>query len=247
MKAIITDLDRTLLRADKSVSEYTVITLKKCRGNGVLVMAASARPWRAIQAYNELIGFDAVTTLNGAVVMLPHDELSFGISAQSGERIILDLMSFQGVFISVETSVGLFSNREYPLWNPIVYAGFPKLPDNAVLYKILASGNVQMLRSVERILTADVYHTIAENELVQIMSVDAIKWNGVKHMLSRFGGSPGDAVYFGDDNDDVEPIKRCGLGVAVANAIPQALAAADNIADGNDADGVARFIDKHIL
>lgn len=30
MKAIITDLDRTLLHTDKTVSEYTAIVLKKC-------------------------------------------------------------------------------------------------------------------------------------------------------------------------------------------------------------------------
>jgi len=43
MKAIITDLDRTLLRTDKSISEYTYAVLKKCRDRGILLMAATAR------------------------------------------------------------------------------------------------------------------------------------------------------------------------------------------------------------
>lgn len=38
MKAIITDLDRTLLRTDKSLSEYTCATLKKCHDRGMLLM-----------------------------------------------------------------------------------------------------------------------------------------------------------------------------------------------------------------
>ena len=71
MKAIITDLDRTLLRTDKSVSEYTCAVLKKCRDRGILLMAATARPERAILTYQQQIGFDAVTTLNGARIILP--------------------------------------------------------------------------------------------------------------------------------------------------------------------------------
>ena len=65
--------------------------------------------------------------------------------------------------------------------------------------------------------------------------------------ISHFGISPKDAVYFGDDNDDIEPIKNCGLGVAVSNAIPSVLDVADRIVDSNDMDGVAKFIEEHFL
>ena len=41
MKAIITDLDRTLLHTDKSVSEHTIAVLKKCHDQGILIMAAA--------------------------------------------------------------------------------------------------------------------------------------------------------------------------------------------------------------
>jgi len=54
-------------------------------------------------------------------------------------------------------------------------------------------------------------------------------------------------VYFGDDNDDIEPVQNCGMGVAVANAIPAVLSAAKHMAKSNDEDGVACFIEEHIL
>ena len=59
--------------------------------------------------------------------------------------------------------------------------------------------------------------------------------------------SPSDAVYFGDDNDDIEPIMNCGLGIAVSNAIPSVLEVAAQLTDSNDSDGVAKFIEKHIF
>jgi hydroxymethylpyrimidine pyrophosphatase-like HAD family hydrolase len=39
----------------------------------------------------------------------------------------------------------------------------------------------------------------------------------------------------------------CGLGIAVVNGIDAVKNAADFIADSNDADGVAKFIEERIL
>ncbi len=248
MIAIVTDLDRTLLRSDKSVSSYTLETLQRCRAQGVHVFAASARALRDLRVYDELIGFDAITATNGAVLSLPQGLREVGISRESGEKILAGLLPFPDLFLSIETGSGLYSNRDIPAWKPTVYCGFPRLPDDTILYKILASSPApQLYDGVADVLTGDVYHTIANGDLVQIMDKKATKWNGIRQMLACFGISPADAVYFGDDNDDIEAIRNCGVGVAVANAIPSVLDAADHIAAANDEDGVAEFIEKHIL
>jgi len=43
------------------------------------------------------------------------------------------------------------------------------------------------------------------------------------------------------------PIKACGIGIAVSNAIEEVRAVADYITDSNDDDGVAKFIERMIL
>lgn len=248
MKAIITDLDRTLLHTDKTISSYTIAQLEKCRSNNMRVMAATARPLRSIVSYCRQIQFDAVVTLNGAVVTLPQKTLEAAISRESGEKIIAVLLRDPDVLLSIETSEGLYANQDIPEWHPVVYGHFPKIPENVTLYKILASSATPRLyNDVGHLLTEDVYYTLANQNLIQVMSADATKWNGIKSMLNDFGISPMDAVYFGDDYDDAEPIKKCGLGVAVANAIPSVLEAADQVTDSNDQDGVARFLEKNIL
>lgn len=248
MKAIITDLDKTLLHSDKSISEHTISVLRECHERGIIVMAASARPLRDVLIFDDLIGFDAITATNGAVVLLPQKLLEFGIPHINGEKILYSILCYPDVSLSIETSKGLYSNRDISEWEPVVYDKFPVLPENIILYKILASSQQKSLyEDIHAILTDDVYHTIANNDLMQIMSNEATKWNGVKHMLSHYNISPSDAVYFGDDNDDIEPIKNCGLGVAVANAIPAVLDVADLIVDCNDFDGVAGFIEKKLL
>ncbi len=248
MKAIITDLDRTLLRTDKSISDYTLRILQKCRERGILLLSASARPARDMLRFQEMLSLDAFAASCGAVIMLPDAKTEFGIPAAGGEKILQKLMQFPDVFLSIETSKGLYSNRDIPLWQPVVYDRFPALPEGIILYKILVSSESSTLyENIESALTPDVYYTLAGESLLQIMSTSATKWQGIRHMLKHFGISPADAVYFGDDNDDILPIKNCGLGVAVSNAIPAVLSAADQITGSNDADGVAAFIEKHIL
>ena len=252
MKAIITDLDRTLLRTDKSISEYSLSVLRECKEKGILLLAASARPMRTIKEYKEAVGFDAVTSMNGAAVYLPGKEFKFGIPKESGEKILGQFCEDEKAFLSIETDLGIYSNREIPEWSPILYDGFPTLPENCTLYKILASSeNPLFYEKIEQKLTEDTYHSIAHsgviNRLVQVMSKNATKWNGIKEMLSFFGIDPAEAVYFGDDNDDIQPIQNCGIGVAMANSIPAVLAAADVVTSSNDEDGVATFIERTFL
>ena len=61
-------------------------------------------------------------------------------------------------------------------------------------------------------------------------------------MLEAFAITPNHTVYFGDDHDDMEPIRRCGCGVAVSNALDCVREAADYIVGSNDEDGVAVFL-----
>jgi len=248
MKAVITDLDGTLLRTDKTLSVYTLDVMRKCHDKGIAVMAATARPERSILTYQKQIGFDAVTTMNGARVLLPDKVIENGISHISAKHILSKLITIPGALISVETSEGIYSNVEIPEWESTCFGGFPELPTQGTLFKILISSQSSgAYRQIGSALTDDTYYTVANNELVQIMSRKATKWNGIKSMLRAFHISHTDAVYFGDDNDDIEPVQMCGTGVAVSNAIKAVLDKAEHITDSNDEDGVARFIDMNFL
>jgi len=48
MKMIVTDLDRTLLRDDVTVSEYTVSVLRRLHEAGIKIVIATARPMRMV-------------------------------------------------------------------------------------------------------------------------------------------------------------------------------------------------------
>lgn len=249
MKAIITDLDRTLLHTNKTISDYTQQVLKMCHEKGILIMAATARPERAILDYHGQVQFDAMVVMNGAGVVVPGQEAAgYPIARESVATILKRLCELTDIILSLECGNEVYANIEIPIWNAIVFHEFPKLPTEGPIYKILVSReNENIGPLVETLLTEDTYCTVANENLVQIMNKNATKWNGIQMMLQACNIVPEHAVYFGDDNDDIEPLKQCGTGVAVANAIEAVKEAADVVVENNDEDGVAKWIERELL
>lgn len=249
MKAIITDLDRTLLKTDKSVSEKTISILNKARESGIKVMFATARPRRAISRYEELLHPDSVTTLNGARTFINDSSIDYSIPHESVRKMLSGFMKVPGCVISMETSKGIYANVDIPEWTPVVTDCFPDIPNGCgSIFKILVSNeNINLNEHINSIVTEDSYFTVAVGTLFQIMSKSATKLNGVKAMLETFGLEAEDAVYFGDDNDDIESLKWCGKGVAVKNAISEAASVAKEITESNDEDGVALWIENRMI
>ena len=73
------------------------------------------------------------------------------------------------------------------------------------------------------------------------------KIQAIKALSEKSGIAISDIVAFGDDRNDIDMLTMCGRGVAVANAIPEVLAVADEITASNDEDGVAEWMRKNCL
>ena len=243
-RAVIVDFDRTLLRSDKSISVYTVHTLRECQQSGARLFAATARPERAIAGYCEAIAFDAVTTLNGARTIIRDNIFEASISRESAAHVLRQLNIIDGAVISVETGSGIYANTEIPAWNPIVTDDICSLADQEKIYKILVSHPQIPASRICFSMPEDLYMTIADRKLIQVMSKEATKWKGVLKMLASYHIRAEQALYFGDDHDDMEPIAKCGCGVAVSNALPSVLEIADDVTGSNDEDGVAVFLSE---
>ena len=246
-RAVIIDFDRTLLHTDKSVSGYAVRVLRECRDAGIRLFAATARPERAITEYLGLIPFDAFTTLNGARTVAGSRVSEFPLSPRSAESVLLRLLETGGMVVSAEAENGIYANTDIPAWAPAVISDIQDLPRREKIYKVLASHPRVPVGEIGGKLPADTYSSVADRKLVQFMSKSATKWNGIRKMLEIFGIDPSRAVCFGDDNDDLEPILRCGCGVAVSNALECVRDAADFVTGSNDEDGVAVWLSAHVL
>ena len=75
----------------------------------------------------------------------------------------------------------------------------------------------------------------------QITHKSASKFNAITYLSKLTDIVPKDIIAFGDDFNDVEMLRECGIGVAVENAVADAKEKADYICGSNDDDGVAKL------
>lgn len=79
--------------------------------------------------------------------------------------------------------------------------------------------------------------------LIEAFAPQVNKWYGVEKLCRRWEIRPERTVAIGDDVNDLDMIRRAGLGVAVANARPAVQGVARRLVASNDACGVAELIE----
>ena len=110
-KAIILDLDGTVLHDDKTISSKTIDVLNKCKEKNICVIVATARSEMASKKYISQINPQAIISNGGALVTL-HDRIIYekSLSAKNTNGIIQKCLAHKTGTITVENSDGYFRN-----------------------------------------------------------------------------------------------------------------------------------------
>ncbi len=82
---------------------------------------------------------------------------------------------------------------------------------------------------------------------VEVHSLDASKGHGLRFLAEHYGIPQAETIAVGDSGNDASMIEWAGLGIAVANALPEVFAVADEVAPPVTEDGLAHVIERHIL
>lgn len=83
-------------------------------------------------------------------------------------------------------------------------------------------------------------------QLVEVSALGVDKGSALAEWCTDRGIGATEAVAFGDARNDVSMLIWAGTGVAMANAHPDVLAAADEITATNADDGVATWLERHL-
>jgi Cof subfamily protein (haloacid dehalogenase superfamily) len=246
IKMIVMDLDGTLLRTDKSISDYTAEVLNRCRERGIKVVIATARYVKQVKNFSKKISLDAIIALNGAVIYVDDDIVAeYRIPENTKQQILRELHA-AGIKMAAEAANVVYTNRHAPGDEKIAWDFASDVP--VAIHRIsIRHDDPKLIKSI----TAK-YHDLrlypnSGDNLFDIDSVEAGKSKGITILSERFGIPLSDIVAFGDDFNDIEMLKNCGIGVAVANACEEAKSAADHVCDSNDEDGIAKWLDNIVL
>ena len=253
MPVIVLDLDNTLLRSDKTISDYSIKILKRCQSADLKIVFATARSTQASERFLARFMPDAFVGYGGALVLAGEEVIHrFDIPAGISSRLIKDCLAAPEIIsvLAINENVALTSNLadlEMTDSSHYQYHAFSE-NDNASYLKISLTASSQA--AVEKIAAhypmLDLLRYSGE-DLYRFANRDALKWNAVQAVAAHYNISTEQFIAFGDDINDLEMLARCGTGVAVADAVDEAKAAADFICGSNDGDGPAHWLEEHLL
>ena len=252
IRMIVSDLDCTYLKNNKTISDYTRYITEKCRKQGIVFIVATARPVRAVRNYIQDIDFDGAVYHNGAVVHFA-DQLigNMGIRPEITSKILQNInKDYRGIKLAVEIEEHVYSNFNVNYyWDGISFTAtdFTDLPLKYADKIMVEATHIDELQQYEKYLNEELYIQMSENTLGMVMNKNASKINGVKMICEKLEIPLSSVVAFGDDHNDVSMLRECGVGVAMGNAIREAKEAADYICDTNEQDGLAKWIAANIL
>jgi len=229
-RLVATDLDGTLVRSDGTVSPRTTAAIARIEAAGVPFVMVTGRPPRWMEGIAEATGHRGLAVCaNGALVYDLHAARVVRTDLLSGEAAlgVVDALrrELPGITFAVE---------RHELAGDVIklLARHEKLTADELLAS--ARGAVGD--------AATLTHSSAEG-LLEISAAGVSKASGLASLAAEFGVEAADVIAFGDMPNDLPMLAWAGRAVAVANAHPEVLAAADEVTASNDDDGVAQVLD----
>lgn len=252
---VATDLDGTLVRTDGSVSARTRAALRRVERAGSTVVFVTGRPPRWMAPVIEDTGASGLAICaNGALVFdLGRGEVvrEHPIRPDTTARLVAAIReALPGVQFAVESGLTFGHEPAYvPGWPAAdrVVAEVERLVADPVAKLLVRHPDrppAEIHEQVVRIAGEEAVVTYSGDTLLEVSGAGVSKASTLAALCAERGVGPGGVLAFGDMPNDLPLLAWAGHGVAVANAHPDVLAAADEVTASNDDDGVARVLER---
>lgn len=253
-RLIATDLDGTFLRSDGTVSVRTARVWAALPHSGVETVLVTARPPRWLHDLTHVVGAHGIAICgNGAFVYaVEHREVI--------ETHCFDPDVLAGVMADLRTAIPQIMLATETASGPVFEEHWPDSRGEAVRRSaprgdvdLLLSDPVGKLLALAPGLATDDFLTVVRDVVAErgqlaysgafglaevnpagVTKAAALeRWSAERRISAAFVWA------FGDMPNDLPMIEWAGRGIAVANAHPDVIEAADAVAPSNDDDGVA--------
>ncbi|MGI6707127.1 MAG: HAD family hydrolase [Clostridia bacterium] len=247
-RMVVTDLDETLLRTDKTISPYTMDVIHRVRKQGIKVIFATARgnSARALVPYEM---FDGYVLLNGAKAYMNNRLIYDQTISSDVFTPFLQALSNKSLKAAAEIEGVHYANfnvkQQWSCIDNFVITDYVNVQGRADKLYVVIEDRCQ-IDLIASILPPQLYLHVSRDNLVMIMHREATKCNGILELAKHFKISKREIVAFGDAINDKEMLQCVGFGVAVGNSIDEIKMITDAVCDTNDNDGVAKWLGEYV-
>lgn len=260
IKIILSDIDGTFLKDDKTPTELTARAAKSVVAKGLKFVFVSARMPEAIYPITDAIGMShtPVISYGGGLVLTEREEVLFDkkISSDDAKNILSAMRHWQDITINYYTGRRWFVeeiDRRVQFEMDITQATAEistfdgLLSKNIFPNKILVMCEPQTCIEMERELgkkfsTLNVVRSAPY--LLEIMDKTISKATGIEILLKHYGFALDEAIAFGDNYNDVEMLELIPQSVVMANAPDEIKKIAAAVTDSNENSGIYTYLVK---
>lgn len=262
-KAVISDLDGTLLNSNHTISQYTQEIIRKIVAKGIKFYIATGRHHLDAVAFKNMLGLDSfLISSNGAKVHDKDNKEIFSISIPS--ETTAELINITS---STTAHKSIYADDTWYVEKPLDMAEefhkeslftytvepFENLKNQNITKIFFISEDEEELSilhsKIDKKLKDKVAITLSLSSCLEVMNLGVSKGNAIKNMLNLEGIDLEDAVAFGDGLNDYEMLSVVGKGCLMGNHTPKLkhLLPHNEVVKSNDEDGVANKLKELFL
>lgn len=275
VKLIFIDIDGTLTNDKKEITSATKQALMTAQQYGIRLVIASGRPSHGIFQYGDQLdmrlhhgvficynGARVVNCEDGKVMMditIPEDLTTAVLNhlkkfdvipliTHGSHMVVEDVYNCMVKDGDHEFNVLAYESRNngYQLMETKDLASYAKFPCN----KILTAGDSDYLQAhyeeMSEPFKGKLNMMFTSNFYYEYTAFGVDKGTAAKEVMKQLNVKPEECIAFGDSENDIPMLKLAGLGIAMGNAQPDVIKAADEVTLDNNHDGIAESLYKHL-
>ena len=269
-QALVLDLDGTLITDEGDIRPRTLAALQAAHARGVRVMIATGRSELGVAAVLGQLAMDTPAVVyNGAGLYCPNDRRLLEERLLS-DRVVARCFSYAtrtNLMPVIQVAGAKYAphprdeheQRALRGLEGLRYVTFEELPREYVIRITFFSDrhpdSDALALEVEQALAQPLHLThfplnaLATHRGSALLVVDVQppcrgKGEALRVLAERYGIQREHVVAVGDADNDLPMISAAGLGVAMQNAMPRVLAAAQRVIGDNNSDTIAELVEE---
>ena len=255
---ICTDLDGTLLNSKREISDENVAAIRHFqKEGGIFTFVTGRMPQYAKECYDLVKPNGPVGCVNGGG-LYDFEKQEYLWTQELPYEAVELISAIDEAYPEIGIQVAAFSKSYFCKYNDTLvnFRHYNHLPDYRCHYarvpepmaKVLFGTDDELLmQQLEHALhshpKADNFGFVrTQSNLFEILPQGVCKGTAIEKLVELLGLDINKTIALGDYDNDISMFHAAKLGVAVANACPDALAAADYVTVSNDEHAIAKLI-----
>lgn len=267
-KLIALDMDGTLLNSKKEISPKNMEMIQKAFEKGKHVVLSTGRCVAELQQYIDMMpNLRYLICMSGAMIYDLKDEkviYSMAIPAPAMEKI-KSIEAEKDVMLILQSGACILNGKNLERLDKFNMGEYRELlgtvstkTDDIFEYveknrQVIGKVNIchtsvkDMEETKKELSDYGLEFNFANEKSLEISPENITKGTGIIRLCEHLGIDIEETIAVGDAENDMDGLKKAGLGVAMGNALDDVKAVADVITRDCDNDGCADVIEKYLI